>query len=453
MERQFFKITRWARAARFWLLLLGALLAWIGCAGEARAQTCSAVGKPVPTYAPTVPVGQVDNQQQAYERCMSGTGTSGEINVGNTLAVGQGCYMPNPAIKTWRRKAQVAACHPTNPNGILTLGPSYSFVDCPADKPWNEETKTCGHPCHDAPPILGAAVRGSLSACHNGCSYDPDPDMLNACLTVGHERGNSITPDYCKSTRWRANGQTCGADNTEPNDPDKPTCISTGGGFSHCVMEDGEQCVFGASGRRYCWKSGETGPRVSGDGTEGAALTPEGAPITPPPNMQNPTQVGDGATVTTGGGGGGTTINNTTNFTGSGNSGGQGNVGEGGSDRPGGGFGTGSGNGDGDEIDWGEPGDTGGDLYTPSEDTVAGVFGTFKDRVTASPLLTAADAFFTAPTSGPGCPTWVIPASEWSEAMVFDFFCNPALALYLTYAGYILLAVAAMYAFHIAIGD
>lgn len=182
---------------------------------------------------------------------------------------------------------------------------------------------------------------------------------------------------------------------------------------------------------------------MSQDGTEGATRTkspnPETPPPapTPPPGMENPTAIS-----TTG-----TTINgnqyNTTNYGGSGNSGGQSNTGNGGK-QPGE---------EGEKEEVGSPGAGVEKLHEAGEATIGSIYGAFSTRVSNAPILQAGQAFFTIPNSGGSCPTWTIPASEWTPALVFDFFCNPTLMTILGYAGYILMAVAAMRAFHIGIGD
>jgi hypothetical protein len=94
-----------------------------------------------------------------------------------------------------------------------------------------------------------------------------------------------------------------------------------------------------------------------------------------------------------------------------------------------------------------------GQLYTPSTDTPASVYASFKSEVSASPLISAATGFFSPPTSSGTCPTWHIPGNKyWGEAgFDFTFFCSDGILALLSLAGILVLAVGAFSAFRIAL--
>jgi hypothetical protein len=94
-----------------------------------------------------------------------------------------------------------------------------------------------------------------------------------------------------------------------------------------------------------------------------------------------------------------------------------------------------------------------GQLYTPSTDTPASVYASFKAEVSASPLISAATGFFSPPSASGTCPTWHIPGNKyWGEAgFDFTFFCSDGMLALLSLAGILVLAVGAFSAFRIAL--
>lgn len=197
-----------------------------------------------------------------------------------------------------------------------------------------------------------------------------------------------------------------------------------------------------------CWQPGETGKRQDASKLEWADRVPEGETPAPPDNLEGATQ----ETTTTdkggvhGGGVGGSFVIGGGSATG--NKGGQSDTGEGGS-----GPGTGNGNGDGEGNEPGAPGGAGGALYEGHDKTVASVYAAFRSRISAAPIVSAVDGYFSAPSGGGSCPVWTVPANQYLPAFTFDFFCSPALQSIINMAGYLILLVAAYKAFHIAIGD
>ena len=315
---------------------------------------------------------------------------------------------------------------------------------CAAGAAWNATTHTCNAPCSTtAAPVTSSSITGGFTMCSAGCQFEQN-DAVSVCLGTGATM-------YCSASSWRPTGQACtGTDKPKDTyDPTKPVCASMeGGSASECVKPSGEHCVVGARGTTLCWSPGETGPRTTADGKEGATRTVAPEAPTPPPNMKAP--VPDGSSNTKIGG----TTYNTTNYNGGGTTGGQANVGGGGTDGGAGGgtggAGTGTGTGDADKTGAGAPGGGPGDLYTVSGDTVASSYAEFRSRVEGAPIASAGSGFFTAPQGG-GCPTWTLPATEWYATMTFDAHCGGAFGAILGYCGYLVLAAAAFAAFRIAI--
>lgn len=408
MERTFWKITRWARAGRFWLFLVLAALAFLGI-GEANAQA-------------------TDTREQAWEKCESRRAAYDAVNP--TLEHFCEDQESLKRVGLFRRISST--------NNTLLEG--FAYFGCPPDTVWNPETRKCAMGCANRDPLGSHSARGSMTVCSDGCQYEQGQGV---CIGSG-------TTAYCYAKEWHPTGAQCSAGDAVPNphDPNNDTCRSTGGGWNECVKPNGEHCVTGPAGTRMCWTPGETGTKNDGSGKEWGNRQPEGNPTPPPPNIENPSQ--DTSTADKGGvsgdGVGGSFVIGA--GSGTGNSGGQHNTGSGGS-----GNGAGSGQeGDGDG-DHGAPGAVGGDLYEGSDKTVASVASAFKTRIEAAPIAAAASGFFSAPSGGGSCPIWTVPANEYLPAMTFDFFCMSQLQTLMNLAGWLILAIAGYKAFHIAIGD
>lgn len=289
--------------------------------------------------------------------------------------------------------------------------------------------------CLGKPDINNRAVRGSAVFCSGGCEYRPkvnddnSPGAINVCM---------MGAMYCGASAWRATGLECSTeDDPEVFDDTKDTCVTMSNGYGECVHSDGTHCKTASTGRKLCWRPGETGPRTTSDGLFGAdRKVAPGAP-TAPATIANPEEKNNSQT---------TINNNTYNSSSYSGGGGSGNPGQGDSGVPG------DSNGDGQSDDGaGSPGPRPGNLYTPSGKTMAGVWGTFKNRVSNSPLVTAGDNFFSLNAGGGACPVWTKSADEWLPAMTFDFHCQGLTAQLLDWAAWVLLAVIAFFCWRVAI--
>lgn len=388
------------------------------------------------------------DQGAAYSGCMSVANSAVQAWNGTRGYVQPKCDSSGTSYVCYIKVQYSAGQDPANWTACGTArGAAYVSTHiwsnaCPVDQPWNETTKSCGSPCANAPDLGPQSVTGSTMACSGGCQYDQrSPGGIDICI------GSGATM-YCSASVWKKTGNTCTAtDKPVDNfDPNKPVCAALEGGTaSECVKPSGEHCVVGARGTTMCWSPGETGPRVTADGTQGADRVVAPATPTPPPNMKNPTPDGTATTKV------GPTTYNTTNYNGTGSSGGQGNVGTGGKD--GSAPGTGSGSGDGDGEGAGAPGSgVPGDLYTKTDKTIGSVYGDFKTAVSESPFITTAEGVFGGCSSGGGgCPMEAWSAPEWGIAFDLSQLCSGILASIIAFAGYVCFAGMAFFAFKVAV--
>lgn len=420
--RQFWKVTRWARALRFWLFVLLALAAWLGFGGDARAQSTEGA---CPLAAPC-------ERPEAYANC--------QANISWTMSqYPAGHRYTNPANHRCR-DATIAYVHDMNGTSGWNSGSGgrvYHYVQCPPDQPWNQETNTCGGGCASKPQLPGKAFAGNSGACVDGCAY---------AVTIGGSASNwGVMELGGQSLTWGTLSPT-GAECTvetplQDHRPTSATCVSTGGGHSECVQPDGRHCVTGAQGGRYCWQPGETGPRSNSQGTEGATRTPPGETPQKPANMPD-AEGTPGATVTVG-----NTTTTTTTYTGSGGTPGQGNVGTGGSEGGAGGSGGDAGEGEGP----GAPGPGVGTLYEGEGRTVGDAYTAFQQRVMGTALVGFATGMFGGCSAGGSCPQETWTASEWGINLDLAALCSGVLASLVAFAGWVAFAGMVFFAWKVAI--
>ena len=322
---------------------------------------------------------------------------------------------------------------------------------CPNGEQWNPVTGICQAACSSQPPMLN--VRFQLTAagettCSGGCSYAVD-------LQGGSGPSGRVTIGgvaFYRAASMSPTGDTCTVGN-QPAANDGEACTQQGN-LTQCVKEDGRHCTTASTGKEFCWQPGENGIKASGN--DAATKSPDGTTPKPPPLPPNNggewTQTGQSTVVTDVNG-----QTQTSNVTGwqsnyggqgqgatGGGASGEGNSGSG----SGSGLGGGNGNGDGEGEDEDGPGGPGagvGDLYTPTDKTIASVFNAFKARVSDSPIVDSIDSFFTVNATG-GCPVFSVPGNEYWEAMSFDAHCSGDILQILERIGWVLMAVAAFLA-------
>lgn len=243
-------------------------------------------------------------------------------------------------------------------------------------------------------------------------------------------------------------GETCPTNTpnpTNPNEERKVSCVPGNGGVSICSKPNGDTCYSATTGRFICWKPGETGEksdgpviqkRTAGDPPQNPPTPPPGETLTPQtPNTVTQTKPDGTANKTT--------TNNYTTVNGT--NGTPTNSGE-----PNDGTGTPTGEGDG-----GDYGSVGGDAEFPRASgaegrTAASITGAFKTRVSASPMIAAAQNFFTVQASG-SCPVWTIPETAYTPAVVMDFWCVSEFSTTWDVIGVVCLIVFGWAAFRIAV--
>lgn len=342
-------------------------------------------------------------------------------------------------------------------------GTRYYTIGCPADKPWNEATKTCGDPCAEkkGQRVGRGIVKGSMLGCSGGCELKATAGV-QVCVGEGSEM---VCGGGAES--WEYSGNSCSVE----KQPAPEECVPITG-QTLCMKPDGSKCVTASTGRQICFGNGETGTKTDGSTLVQAGAGPN-APAPPGPTPGNDTlhQTGGPTTVTT--------TNTTTNVTnvvnistwGTTHGTNAGSINQGGntggtSSTPGGGSntgGTGGNGGDGGdggdgscegedcEDGPGEPGAGVGDLYEGTGRTVSDVYGEFKGRLNNTALVSAVSGFFGGCALGGSCPTWSYDGGEMMGALSFDALCNGALQTLLSYGSAIVLAIAAFAAFRIAI--
>lgn len=163
LGRSFWTLTRYARAARFWLFLFIAALAFFGC-NEARS-ACVQEGD---SFSYTC-----DYRDEAYAKAQEVTpGAAGTLGWGCNSSRG-GIGSPPHVITDYANGYSVSTkCGNPSYTGNNFSIITYSFT-CPAGQDWNAETNTCDEDCAARPdrnwnPGQVGILNGSTT-CDNGC--------------------------------------------------------------------------------------------------------------------------------------------------------------------------------------------------------------------------------------------------------------------------------------------
>lgn len=237
MTRAFWKVTRFARAARFWWVLVLAFAALLAqCFGAARAANC---GYPSTTEAENAASAVIifTNAETAAQACNS---------TANLAAGGQGggwhdrwtresCTVvleENKVKIQWRHLGVWNGCS-NNYSGAeaekdaASLRWQFTNV-CPAGEVWNPVTQTCeGEQTCDVngPPLAGGWVKSpddqAIFTCSGGCEY-ADNNSSSLCSRIDGQY-------YCSVDGWTRTGFTC---TPGDNDGAVPPSDSDGDGAS-----------------------------------------------------------------------------------------------------------------------------------------------------------------------------------------------------------------------------
>lgn len=429
IERTFWKVTRWARAARFWLFLLLALAAWAGF-GQGRAHAQDTVN---------CLSDQAGSNSDAWRCASRESAYTNALRVANLLNQRPDTHTPVCSHGVGSGTFNWYTC--TFRTSVQTLNASRTYrknEECPTGSTWSDELKKCDQACADKPPLGSHSSRGNFLVCQGGCQYEQGGGV---CLGGGVDM-------YCFAKQWHPTGNQCQASDVppQPHNPDQQTCRSTGAGWNECVEPDGRHCVTGAKGTRMCWQPGETGKRQDASKLEWADRVQQGETPTPPDNIENPTTE---TTTADKGGIGGDGVGGSFVIgggSGTGNRGGQSDTGQGGS-------GSGSGNGDGDEgdDDRGAPGSGLGDVYDPTEKTVESVFAEYRAQAMATDLVSFGTGIFGGCSGGGNCPVEVWNAAEWGISADLTLLCSGVLASLIAFAGWVSLAGMGFFAWKVAV--
>lgn len=310
--RAFWKITRYARAARFWLLLALAALAWLGFGGDARAQT-------VPPNL--CPQGGTCSISEAIAQC--------EVHRDAFAAMPPRFISIDCAHEAGNKRFHLRVCYSSCSAGNISNSYFGYQGTCPAGTAWNDTTNKCDCPSgttytpegckscgelNDDPGYHGVGSidrsRDFKSACLGGCIYEAVPMQSTCTLVVGAPAGAVDC-----SGRFAFTGQSCTVGGGEPAEVPPPAqlgqtapqvCRPAGSGQTFCQKPNGDQCYTASTGKQICWGASETGEK--GDGP---VLQTRNAGDTPiPPNLTTDggdtlTSSGDPVTTVT-------TRNNTT---------------------------------------------------------------------------------------------------------------------------------------------
>ncbi|MFQ6310391.1 hypothetical protein [Lysobacter capsici] len=289
--------------------------------------------------------------------------------------------------------------------------------------------------------------------CGGGCEYKMQPLDKKSLDTPGRESIITAKGQHVPT------GKACISPPTPPKKPPPgKVCSETLGGHVFCTRDDGKICVTSATtGRTYCGPASDGLNATNPDRTENIKIgppTPSPTPPTPPtPRPGEDWKPRDSANInnTSNNNHNSITINNNTGTPNTGDGSGNPDDGSGNPGEPGNGTGTGTGTGQGQGEQSGSAGSGVGNLYNEEPMTPTEALGAYTTIALDSPVFTAIRAFFGDCAYGGTCPTWSYDGGEMMGTLTFDQFCSGALGELLAYAGYVVLAAAALGAFKIAI--
>lgn len=120
---------------------------------------------------------------------------------------------------------------------------------------------------------------------------------------------------------FRYTGESCTMQPTDPqkpekfndqNPPPKESCQPAGSGQTMCIESNGDHCYVSGSGKKTCWKPGETGQKGNDDGMQRREPGTQATPPSPPQTANGDPYVQNGTPITSTTTKGDTTITTTT---------------------------------------------------------------------------------------------------------------------------------------------
>lgn len=295
IERKFWKITRWARAARFWLVLLAVVASFFLGLPARAANTTS------------------ETREEAYAKCAVAKGASGTES--RRIGPNECTRATSGNTNRYQCRYEVSPVSGQTPPVYSTCDNHYWTVQCPADPPgleWNESAKKCisSEQClqrngaANGMPAIQTS-RPFSEKCVSGCQLKMEGP--GSCTSIFGQSGSTM----CAGV-FQYSGAMCEAGSGDPNEPPPPpesdeTCRAATGdaggssGVQVCKKKDGRECVSTKSGASICWGTHETGEKSLGNEqqTRGAG-SDEPTPTPPtPPETFDPGQKTDPVTTTT----------------------------------------------------------------------------------------------------------------------------------------------------------
>lgn len=192
--RSFWTLTRYARAARFWLFLVLAALAFFGC-NEARAQ----VGvEPCTSGTATC------DRAQAHAACMAHIPLAEawyQANTNDELRNGTCVHSGTDTNGSYQVHAQIFRRTGSNAGNYQGMYYSYSFmhVGCPLGSAWNPLTNQCGEDCAAKPDRQwnpGVGLLNGSTTCDNGCQGVVFNNEGGSGFTVTYGGGLQCNPPF-----------------------------------------------------------------------------------------------------------------------------------------------------------------------------------------------------------------------------------------------------------------
>lgn len=295
--RMFWQVTRWARAARFWLFLLLAVGAWAGFGGaKAHAQDYSGCFDASVT-GNALCANRGDAYQavrQIADQLNQAPDTHPSVCIG-PIAWSSGRYYYQCTYRAGTTKS-VSRHWPVG-------------QDCPLPKVWREDLGRCFDPdecqgrngAQNGMP-LDPVVKTFRERCVSGCELKMQAGT-GGCTVLGGPGSGAMN---CNGV-FQYTGEQCSVppgENPTP-DPEEPKgelCSSRDGGqIKVCKKADGRECYEATGGAMICWGVGETGQRSEGDTAQTRGPGTEAPTPTPPtpPETFDPTKTKGPETTTT----------------------------------------------------------------------------------------------------------------------------------------------------------
>lgn len=258
-------------------LIVAVSFAWLGLA-EAHAANCSSLSDGC-------------TKPQAYAVCQAVVENKNVVNPLNTNRCAD--YKSNSMWLVQTCYIAYGNCGPTGSGWSEESSLRYYYASgCPAGQEWNDASRSCSTPC-SARPSFGGTFAGDAGSCLDGCQFAPD---ITAGGITRYDVGGKV---FTRAAVLAPTGASCTA-SPDQVPPDSDACVQQGT-LTQCVKPDGRTCAKSSTGKLFCYDSGESGAKFSGN--ESTVITPEGVtpkpPTNPPANGGEWVKAGEGTITVT----------------------------------------------------------------------------------------------------------------------------------------------------------